>query len=210
MIQIKTFYFNDLRTCCYLLWDETKECVIVDPGCFSESEKNRLVKFVNENELKPVKLVNTHGHFDHVMGNVFVSGQWNLETWMNRNDIPQLARTSTYGNYFGYEIPQPSEEVHSLEDGDRLTFGDSYLEVRHTPGHSRGGIVLYSPEGEFVLVVAGAEPEVEEAPTEDDAAGYLKKLIDSGMSRKDAIKQTAKALDLPKNVVYDAALNIDE
>lgn len=152
MIQIKTFYFNDLRTCCYLLWDETKECVIVDPGCFSESEKNRLVKFMNENELKPVKLVNTHGHFDHVMGNVFVSGQWNLETWMNRNDIPQLARTSTYGNYFGYEIPQPSEEVHSLEDGDRLTFGDSYLEVRHTPGHSRGGIVLYSPEGEFVLV----------------------------------------------------------
>ena len=66
------------------------------------------------------------------------------------------------------------------------------------------------PKGEFVLIVAGAEPEIEEVPTETDAASYLQKLIASGMSRKDAIKQTAKDLGLPKNVVYDLALKIPE
>jgi len=61
-----------------------------------------------------------------------------------------------------------------------------------------------------VLVVAGAEPEEEELPTETDAAAYVAKLMEKGLSRKDAIKQTAKDLDLPKNVVYDAALKIEE
>ena len=82
--------------------------------------------------------------------------------------------------------------------------------VRTTLGEAVAKYTENAPKGEFVLIVAGAEPEIEEAPTEDDAAGYLKRLIDSGLSRKDAIKQTAKDLGLPKNVVYDLALNIEE
>ena len=82
--------------------------------------------------------------------------------------------------------------------------------VRTTLGEAIAKYTENSPKGEFVLIVAGAEPEAEETPTEDDAAVYLKKLIESGLSRKDAIKQTAKDLGLPKNVVYDLALNIEE
>ena len=81
--------------------------------------------------------------------------------------------------------------------------------IRTTLG---GAIDLYReqvPKGEFVLVVAGAEPEIKEAATEADAAVRVQALMESGLSRKDAIKQTAKELDLPKNVVYDAALSID-
>ena len=80
--------------------------------------------------------------------------------------------------------------------------------IRTTLG---GAIELYTqqpPKGEFVLVVAGAEPEVKEAATPEDAAARVKELLDQGMSRKDAIKQAAKELDLPKNTVYDAALHI--
>ena len=82
--------------------------------------------------------------------------------------------------------------------------------VRTTLG---GAIEKYTqspPKGEFVLVIAGAEPEAEEEPTPDDAAARLKQLLESGMSRKDAIKQTAKELDLPKNTVYEIALKIPE
>ena len=81
--------------------------------------------------------------------------------------------------------------------------------VRTTLG---GAIRLYEeqpPKGEFVLVVAGAQPEVKEAATAEDAGARVAQLMEEGMSRKDAIKQTAKELDLPKNVVYDAALQIE-
>ena len=80
--------------------------------------------------------------------------------------------------------------------------------VRTTLGQA---ICMYTeqpPKGEFVLVVAGAQPEVKEAPTAQDAAARVAQLMEAGMSRKDAIKQTAKELELPKNVVYDAALQI--
>ena len=82
--------------------------------------------------------------------------------------------------------------------------------VRTTLGEAIAKFTENGPKGEFVLIVAGAEAEEEEVPTETDAAGYLSKLLESGLSRKDAIKQTAKDLGLPKNVVYDLALKIPE
>ena len=80
--------------------------------------------------------------------------------------------------------------------------------IRTTLG---GALELYAqqaPKGEFVLVVAGAAPVEKVVATADDAAARVSQLMAEGMSRKDAVKQTAKELDLPKNVVYDAALNI--
>ena len=82
--------------------------------------------------------------------------------------------------------------------------------VRTTLGEAIEKYTENAPKGEFVLVVDGAAPVEKEIPTAEDAGEMVKRLMGEGLSRKDAIKQTAKALDLPKNVVYDAALNIDE
>ena len=82
--------------------------------------------------------------------------------------------------------------------------------VRTTLGEAIEKYTANAPKGEFVLVVDGAAPVEKEVPTAEDAGEMVKRLMSEGLSRKDAIKQTAKALDLPKNVVYDAALNIDE
>ena len=82
--------------------------------------------------------------------------------------------------------------------------------VRTTLGEAMGKYTENAPKGEFVLVVDGAAPVEKEVPTAEDAGEMVKRLMSEGLSRKDAIKQTAKALDLPKNVVYDAALNIDD
>ncbi len=82
--------------------------------------------------------------------------------------------------------------------------------VRTTLGEAIAKYTENAPKGEFVLVVAGAEPVVAEVATESDAAERVRQLMAEGLSRKDAIKQTAKELDLPKNVVYDAALKLDE
>jgi 16S rRNA (cytidine1402-2'-O)-methyltransferase len=81
--------------------------------------------------------------------------------------------------------------------------------VRTTLGQAITKYTEQPPRGEFVLVVAGATETVKEAATAEDAAAHVAKLMEQGLSRKDAIKQTAKDLDLPKNVVYDAALNLE-
>ncbi len=155
MIQTKTFYFNDLRECCYILWDESKECVIVDPGCQTESEKERLKKFITTNELIPVKLLNTHGHFDHVMGNAFVNNTWGIKTYIHPMDKSQLMRAVNYGEMFGYNIEKPPCETVDVADGGTIEFGKSELKVIYTPGHTRGGVCYYSEEDGNHFVLSG-------------------------------------------------------
>ena len=151
MIQKKLFYFNDLRECTYVLWDETREAIIVDPGCFTEREKQRLANFIEEHELKPVKLVNTHGHFDHVMGNRFVCDRWKVKTYIHPEDVAQLQRSKKYCEMFGYEIEEPYYDTLPLDESEPVTFGNSSLQVLYTPGHTRGGVSLYAKEDKFIL-----------------------------------------------------------
>ena len=151
MIQLKSFYFNDLRECSYILWDETGESVIVDPGCYTESEQERLVKFIEQNNLKPVKLLNTHGHFDHIMGNAFVATKWQIPSYIHKEDKHHLLRAKQYTEMFGYKIEQPPVDTIDLEDEANVNFGNSTLRVIHTPGHSKGGVSLVSDDDKFVI-----------------------------------------------------------
>jgi len=151
MLNIKIFYFNDLRECTYVVWDETNECVIIDPGCHSESEKGRLEKFIETNSLSPIMLLNTHGHFDHVMGNAFVAQRWNIVTHIHPDDKSYLERCSGYGDMFGYKIDKAPDNTIDLADGQILRFGNSYLKVMHTPGHSRGGVCFHNDEDKVVF-----------------------------------------------------------
>ena len=141
---IQTFYFNDLRTCCYVLYDETGECAIIDPGCIKQSEKDRLVKFIEEKHLHP--------RMNHVMGNAFVTSKWNIPTYLAAADIPQLRRSSSYGSYFGYEFGQPSEDnVRDIKDGDIINVGTIQLRVLASPGHTAGGVLFYDEKGGCVF-----------------------------------------------------------
>ena len=155
MISTKTFYFNDLRECTYVVWDETGECVIIDPGCQSETEKERLKKFIENNKLKPVKLLNTHGHFDHVMGNAFVANTWGVKSYIHPLDKPQLERAFSYGEMFGYNIEQPPVDTIDIGDGDKINFGNSCLKVITTPGHTRGGVCFYTEEEGNRIIFSG-------------------------------------------------------
>jgi len=155
MVKTKTFYFNDLRECTYVVWDETGECVIIDPGCQNDNERDRLRKFIETNNLKPVKLLNTHGHFDHVMGNAFVTKTWEVRTYINPLDKPQLERAYAYGEMFGYNIEQPPVDTIDINDGDTVGFGTSQLMVITTPGHTRGGVCFYTVEEGNKMVFAG-------------------------------------------------------
>lgn len=148
---IETFYFNDLRTCCYVLYDETGECAIIDPGCIRPAERDRLAGFIEKHGLKPKMIIQTHGHFDHVMGNAFVTDRWHVPTYINSADMSQLRRSKSYGSYFGYDFEEPSSDVHDMKDGDILKVGNISLKVLASPGHTAGGVLLYDEKGGYVF-----------------------------------------------------------
>ena len=89
-MKIKQLTFNPFQENTYIIWDDTKNCIIIDPGCYEEEERKNLVSFIEINEINPVKLINTHCHIDHILGNKFVSENWNIELHIHKLDLPLL------------------------------------------------------------------------------------------------------------------------
>ena len=104
MIQIQTFIFNGFQENTYVLFDDTKECIIVDPGCYDNHEQETISNFVTENNLKPVLLINTHCHIDHVLVNRFVSDKWMLDLAIHELDLQTLKSVKDYCTIYGFTI----------------------------------------------------------------------------------------------------------
>ena len=151
MISIHYFTFNGFQENTYVLFDETKECVIIDPGCYSNEEQQELTNFIAENNLTPVKLLNTHCHIDHILGNNFVSSKFNVGLEMHEKDLPTLHATPEYGHMYGFNVEKSPEPTVLLNDGDTVEFGSSKLDVLFTPGHSAGHIVFVSHDQKFII-----------------------------------------------------------
>jgi len=151
MLEVKTFTFNPFEENTYVLFDETKECVIIDPGCYTEEEKKELESFISDNKLKPVKLLLTHGHIDHILGNNFVTAKYNLQIEMNKHDVPLLKAAPVYGEMWGIRCEPSPDASQLLDEGDVVSFGNSKLNVFFTPGHSAGSICFYNRENDFVI-----------------------------------------------------------
>ncbi|MBL4667877.1 MAG: MBL fold metallo-hydrolase [Flavobacteriales bacterium] len=151
MINVHYFTFNGFQENTYILSDDTKECVIIDPGCYSNEEQQILANYISDNDLKPVKLLNTHCHIDHVLGNNFVANKYNVGLEMHEKDLPTLHATPEYGQTFGFNIDKSPEPTTFLEEGDVVKFGDSELHVLFTPGHCTGHIVFVSHDDKFVI-----------------------------------------------------------
>jgi glyoxylase-like metal-dependent hydrolase (beta-lactamase superfamily II) len=150
-MQVKIFYFNELRVCTYLLWDNTQECVIVDCGCGNENECSRMKKFIADNHLKPILLLNTHGHFDHAMGNAFLVKTYGIKSYIHAGDEKWLLQTAEIAANYGYKVENPPAPSAYLEDGQIIRFGQSQLQVLHTPGHTKGSVCFYASEDNFIL-----------------------------------------------------------
>ncbi|MFN4233760.1 MAG: MBL fold metallo-hydrolase [Bacteroidia bacterium] len=152
MIQIQAFTFNPFQENTYVLWDETRECVIIDPGCSNSYEQDELSGFILSQQLKPVKLINTHCHIDHVMGNRFIAEKFNLELYIHKDDLFLLHNVENIGKLYGVPVVSSPEPAYFLDESQRLTFGNSSLQIFHTPGHSPGSISFFDKEGKMLIV----------------------------------------------------------
>ena len=142
-MEIKSLYFNGLRECCYVVWDESLECVIIDPGFCNANEFDRLKKFVDDKHLKPVKILLTHCHFDHVLGLEDARLYWNIPVYFDRNEAGQLERAPRYSEMLGIRTKPFSGESIDVKDGDIISFGNSEFQAISTPGHTEGGVCYY-------------------------------------------------------------------
>jgi len=144
MIQICQFVFNEFQENTYVLYDETKECVIFDPGCHHPSDYKMLTDFISANELKPVKLVNTHCHIDHVLGNPFVSKKYGVALHLHKDELQTYRDTGRWAEMFGLVMEEIPEEKVFIDEGDQLKFGNSTLDIFFTPGHSVASLTFYN------------------------------------------------------------------
>ncbi len=152
MINIKTFNFNPIQVNTYILYDETKECVIIDPACSNNREEKILSDFIEENKLKPIYILNTHCHFDHIMGNAYIKNKYNSKIFINKNEEEMLNNAVEYGLLFGIEAIKSPKPDGYLEENDIIKFGNSSLTVLFSPGHSEGSLLFFSKENNFIIV----------------------------------------------------------
>ena len=150
-MNIKTFTVNGFAVNSFVLYDDSGECLIIDPGFYEQKEKDSLLKFISENELKPIKVLNTHCHVDHILGNRFVCEQFQIPLSAHEEDEFLLNRASQMGEIFGFKgVSSPPVDDY-LKQGDTVRFGNSEIEVIHTPGHSPGSVSFFNKQDGFII-----------------------------------------------------------
>ncbi|MBQ9669172.1 MAG: MBL fold metallo-hydrolase [Prevotella sp.] len=145
MMDIKCISVNILQENCYIVSDETRECVIIDCGAYYEAERKAIVDYLRNEGLSPRHLLCTHGHMDHVFGADTIFEAFGLKPEIHREDEELLLSMDQQTRDMmgvGYDRPMPAVGRY-LEDGDTVNFGSHELQVIHTPGHSPGGVVFY-------------------------------------------------------------------
>lgn len=151
MLQVHAFTFSPVQENTYLLVNDRGDCAILDPGCYFPEERQILQEFIEKEGLRPVLLLNTHCHLDHVFGNRFVHETWGLSLHLHRDEKPVLDFAPVSGRQ--WQLPFDSYEgpLVYLEPGQKLTIGEEELEIRMAPGHSPGHLVFYYPAGGFLI-----------------------------------------------------------
>jgi hydroxyacylglutathione hydrolase len=143
-MNIQTFVFNPFMENTYVVYDETQEAVIIDPGCVTEAEQQTLQQFIADNRLTVKHLINTHLHLDHTFGNRFVERTYGVEAEAHCEDEFLLRQISAQAEAFGMRYDSESPELkHYLEEGDTITFGKVTFTTIHLPGHSPGSLCFY-------------------------------------------------------------------
>ena len=153
-MKVKTFQFNPIGENTYVIYDDTNECAIIDPGCFFPDEKTHLLDFILDNDLIVKHVLNTHLHFDHVFGLNFVEEQFHMKTEASKEDEFLLEQMSTQLRMFGFgEYESKTPEIGKyLKENDVITFGKQRLIVLHVPGHSPGSLVFYNQDAGCLFV----------------------------------------------------------
>lgn len=152
-MKIKQFVFNPFQENTYVVYTESGDAMIIDPGCSSHSEEVMLTDFLKENSLTLKLVVNTHLHVDHVLGNSFIEKTYGIKALANKDDEYWLKSLEAQAMMFGVALRHELPTLGGyLNEGDTLEFGSDKFQIFQIPGHSPGSIVLYNASQSVVFV----------------------------------------------------------
>jgi hydroxyacylglutathione hydrolase len=151
MISIKTIVFNPFAENTYLLFDETRECIIIDPGCYTSEEQEHLTKVIERESLIIVGLLNTHCHIDHVLGNAFVKNTFNLPLQIPENEVQTFSAVPGYAANYGFPAYEHATVDQLIKPNELIKFGQSEVGALYVPGHSAGHIAFVN-ESEKICI----------------------------------------------------------
>ena len=151
MLQVHAFTFNAFQEHTYVVYDDTRDCAIIDPGCYTPQEQAVLSAFIEQHGLRVQHLINTHAHIDHVLGNQYVKVTYGVKLALHALDLPTLRLATQYADRYGFPDYQPTKADLKLEAGDTIQVGHNRPTVLHVPGHAPGHIALYSAQDKLCL-----------------------------------------------------------
>lgn len=151
MLNIKSFVFNPVQENTYLLYNASGQCIIIDPGCYFDAEKDELTQFIKERGLRPEMLLNTHCHLDHVFGNKYLAEAYSLIPRIAEGEKPVLEYAPVSALMYNLPFDNYTGTLDFIEEGDIITLGQDKLEVIAAPGHSPAHLCFYCREQHFLI-----------------------------------------------------------
>ncbi len=152
MLNIQSFTFNPFSENTYIVYNESGDCIIFDPGMYTASDEKVLTDFITSNNLKPHYLINTHCHIDHIMGNRFVSEKYQLDLHAHQLEERILQMGVASASMYGLHYTPSVDIVNFIDENDTIILGKDQLKILFTPGHSPGSLSFYNAEAKFVVV----------------------------------------------------------
>lgn len=151
MLKIRTFVFSPIQENTYVLFNESNQCIVIDPGTYFPEEKDELTGFITQNGLKAEMLLNTHCHLDHVFGNKHIADTFGLTLLIHEKEKQMLEMAPASGLMWDLPFDNYTGELKFLKEGDLLRLGNDELKVIEAPGHSPGHICFYCQAQNFII-----------------------------------------------------------
>jgi glyoxylase-like metal-dependent hydrolase (beta-lactamase superfamily II) len=152
MLNVKKFTFNPFSENTYVVTDEFKNAVIIDPGCYYKAEQNELDNYVLKNNLKLKSILHTHSHLDHMFGTAYLADKYNLDLWICKEDLVTYQSYEKVCEVYGVPItfsPNPTPKFFDLKQ--LIQIDGIKFEILFVPGHSPGHVAFYNKEDNFLI-----------------------------------------------------------
>lgn len=149
--RIKTFVFNPFQENTYLIIDETKKAIVIDPGCYERHEQVEFDDYIKEEGIELIGIYSTHSHIDHVLGNAHIQNKYKTPLMIFKKDEETLKSVKSYSSNYGFHQYQEAEISGYFEENEMIEVGDTHLKVMFTPGHAPGHVVFINEKDNYVI-----------------------------------------------------------